>query len=76
MKTNYFFLETIPSRKRISTTTINRISLRSNSLKKCRISQPININNIINNKKIKDTVQKKLLFNKYSDSYQKNNKIK
>jgi hypothetical protein len=70
------FLETISSKKRPSTTTINRISLSSISLKRCRISQPMHIDNIVNARNLKDSVQEKFLFKKYFNQYQDDNKRK
>jgi hypothetical protein len=66
--------ETISSKKRPSTTTINRISLSSISLKRCRISQPMHIDNIVNARNLKDSVQEKFLFKKYFNQYQDDNK--
>jgi len=69
------FLETIPSRKRAST-TVNKISLTSTSLKKSRVTSSTIIGNIINDTKLNKSVEEKLLFNKYSHRYQNKKETK
>ena len=77
MKTSCFFLDTITSRKRNSTSAvINRISLRSKSLKQCLLSPPTIIDSVIKTKRLKNSVQEKYLFKNDSHQYQSKNNIK